>query len=229
MAKELPNPRVLWGPGVTKPLQAKRFLNYQALKVAEELDATKVLQVGCGLGDSLFFLEESREAKYSGISSQSQWVGKASEVSLKKGAHQRIRFFVGDFVDPRTYRTFPGQDMLLLFDTLAVQGIEVIQAASPALRMGGRLLVGGLFAPAHSSLPYPRLEETKHLANAEDLELYEELNLSSSIKISVLDTLKQSLGASKDPLSLEAQIHEESKKVIAGELGYYLLQFYKRS
>ena len=229
MSKELPNPRALWGPGVTKPIQAKRYLNYQALKVAEEIDATKVLQIGCGLGDSLFFLEESRDGKYSGITSQSAWVGKAGEVSLKKGTHQKIRFFYGDFKDPRTYRTFPGQDLLLLFDSIAVQGLDVITASAPSLRMGGRLLISGVFAPPGSSLGYPQLEKLLELADSEDLEIMNRQDLSSSVKRSLIDGLKRAILTSKDPLSVDAQIQEESKKIIAGELAYHYLEFYKRS
>jgi SAM-dependent methyltransferase len=229
MPKELPNPRALWGPGVSKPIQAKRYLNYQALKVTEEIDAVKVLQIGCGLGDSLFFLEESRDGKYSGITSQSSWVGRAREISLKKGTHQKIRFFYGDFKDPRTYRTFPGQDLLLLFDSIAVQGLDVITASGPSLRMGGRVLISGIFAPNTSNLGYPNLERLIQLADSEDLEIMNQLDLSSSVKSSLIDGLKRAILTSKDPLSVDAQIQEEAKKIIAGELSYHYLEFYKRS
>ncbi|MDZ7779020.1 MAG: methyltransferase domain-containing protein [Gemmatimonadota bacterium] len=95
--------RELWGPDVRTPAEAKRYVNrllgHQIAAWAP--DAPTVLDLGCGVGGTLFDLANRFDhGRFHGVTISPQQQRLAERTAKRKGLAERCRFHVGDFEDP---------------------------------------------------------------------------------------------------------------------------------
>lgn len=185
--------RRIWGG--SKP---DRYLPFRCLAQCEEIDAKAVLQIGAGRGRLLEYIAQSRDGAYAGISTRQDWVHEESAKFLAKNLHKTVRLFAADPTDPKTYRSFPNQDLIVAFDLPASAASKIIETASASLRVGGRLVLG---AWEHSGQGSEGLAEV--LSNGyELLERSEALDTAGPISIQlarfILGTLRVSATATQE-------------------------------
>ncbi len=232
---ELESPRPLWGPGITQAVRAKRYVNSLVLSVFQDIDGKTMLQVGCGSGDTLVYLQESRDARYSGITGHPEWVAPASHKVLKANMQHAIRFFAAQPTDDRSYRPFPNQDMVLLLDSIGPYGLSHLASAAAALRPGGRFFLGGLFSetlrnPAPGFLiAYPQLHEVLETAEKAGMVLLDQEDVSSMVKVDFTQKMLGSLKARKNSQDYQVQLNREAEMVKQKILGYHIVQWVKKA
>jgi SAM-dependent methyltransferase len=96
--------RAVWGPGVTTPDEAFRFLEDQIAdqirRVPCNVDAPHVVDLGCGVGASLCYLAERLPGMTgTGITLSPVQVQLAQERVQQLGLADRLTFFEGDYCE----------------------------------------------------------------------------------------------------------------------------------
>lgn len=204
------------------------FLCYKALLEANSLDAQKVLHIGAGRGSVLRYLAESRQARYSGLSTRQDFVAQVSEQAYKTNIHSMLRMYRGDLTDPRSYRSFPDCDIVLAYDVPAPLP-AVLEVAASVLRQGGRLLVAGFFSLDDSTRSLTRNFPTEQTI----LEAAESAGLISVSREVLTDGVKVPVSAAVSALFANPESGQVKLEVLEAwgrarkKLDYLLLSFSK--
>ncbi len=93
--------RAVWGAGVKNRDEAQEYANkliLQALKKASTSSPPEILDLGCGVGSTLFYLNEhfAGKAKYTGVTISNKQVAIAKDINQKLG--YSCQFMQADFL-----------------------------------------------------------------------------------------------------------------------------------
>jgi tocopherol O-methyltransferase len=93
--------RALWGPGVTTDREAGNFINRWLAEAIRELgipEPGSLVDLGCGVGGTLFHLAESfPESRLHGVTISRRQVEVANHLRSSRKGGERCRFVHGDF------------------------------------------------------------------------------------------------------------------------------------
>lgn len=133
----------LWNPGVKTARQALYSQNALILRSAEAVEASRCLDLGCGVGGTLLYLSETLQAAYAGISNSGVQIHLGSQEIQRRNKQQQIRLFQGDFNASQSFKPFPNQDLIFGVESLGyASSLETLIAdVSGHLRQGGRFVV----------------------------------------------------------------------------------------
>lgn len=95
--------RAVWGPGVTRRRQAFRYVEDRLVELIRQLpplfDASRVVDLGCGVGASLCYLAEALPLSGTGITLSPVQVRLAERRIRDAGLSERIRCIEADYCD----------------------------------------------------------------------------------------------------------------------------------
>lgn len=141
--------RELWGPGVRSSAAAKRYVNRLLGDVitALEPNTPTVLDLGCGVGGTLFDLAERFEhGRFHGVTISPRQLRLAERIAQRKGLAERCQFHLGDFEhpDPVPLLGTEGVDIVIAVESFAHAGGPEAPFRTAARHLGargGRLVV----------------------------------------------------------------------------------------
>ena len=155
--------RAVWAEGVSNRAQAFRYLDRLIASELEALGASfpaplHVLDLGCGLGASLFFLASEQAIVGTGATLSGVQAQRARERSAALGLADRVQFLEADFLNlPETLAP-----AALAFSIEAfIHGPDpaaYFRAAARYVAPGGRLILCDDFLGPQSSAPRSRRE-----------------------------------------------------------------------
>lgn len=141
--KELAIRRSVWAPGIAERGEAMQYVNSRVLQEMEEIDAQRVLDLGCGVGGSILYLASRRAGKYTGVTLSPVQAQMAQEV-LGQLESSETTVQVGDFSDNSFWQGV-AEPVDLAFSIEAMVHVSdlegILEGAARALRPGGRLVV----------------------------------------------------------------------------------------
>lgn len=153
--------RAVWAPGVETRQEATRFVDDLILKELRELGGMpKVLDLGCGVGESLLYLAGHLDLCGEGITISPVQAGRATE-RLKPAQIGRIRFREGNFL--ALPQDIEGIDLAFSIEAF-VHSPDVLSYFSEAarvLRPDGRLIVCDDFLAQRGALEASNDELTR--------------------------------------------------------------------
>ena len=136
--------RQLWGPGVASVADAADHINHLVANEVKERhpggDAT-ILDMGCGVGGTLFRLAELLpESQLHGITISRRQFETANRIAVRKGLEDRCRFHLGDF---QTTRLELDADVILAVESFvhSETPARFFESVQGQLKDGGHLLV----------------------------------------------------------------------------------------
>ena len=119
--------------------------NKLLLEAADITSTDRVLDAGCGVGGSAFYIHESTGAKVTGISLSEKQIALANDVSSRKGLADQVDFHVMD------YNTTPFEsasfDVIWACESIChtTQKTDFMKEAYRLLKKGGRLILCDYF------------------------------------------------------------------------------------
>lgn len=136
--------RSLWPKRKTTPLQAANYVNRLVEDQIRSVETPKILDLGCGLGNSMFYLAEGlQEAQISGITNQGNFRVYLSQELQNRILTSRLKVYEGDFSDPKVFRTFPGCHLIYSIESIFYNdNIEgVLNGVASSLAPGGKFII----------------------------------------------------------------------------------------
>jgi SAM-dependent methyltransferase len=95
--------RAIWGPGVARRRQAFRYVEDRLVELIRQLpprfDASRVVDLGCGVGASLCYLAEALPLSGTGVTLSPVQVRLAERRIREAGLSERIRCIEADYCD----------------------------------------------------------------------------------------------------------------------------------
>ncbi len=93
--------RELWGPGIATVTEASNYINVLISGEVRGLELThplSVVDMGCGVGGTLFYLAETLpDSRFVGVTISARQHAKAVRLNDRKGLGTRCRFILADF------------------------------------------------------------------------------------------------------------------------------------
>ena len=111
-----------------------------AVKAAGFKEGDKVLDIGCGYGDTIRFLKDEYKLEPTGIDMNLRFVEEGSA----KNPDLDIRFGDGEFLDEFSSKTFDGVFMECVLSLINIPD-EALHEAYCVLKKGGKLVLSDLF------------------------------------------------------------------------------------
>ncbi|NND33536.1 MAG: methyltransferase domain-containing protein [Saprospiraceae bacterium] len=134
-----------WTDTTVRLRQALVEMNQQVALKAGISRNQKVLDAGCGVGGSAFFLAEKYQCQVEGITLSQKQVNFATQKALELNLTDRVRFSVDDF----TSTHFAGDtfDVVWAIESVchAREKSEFLKEAYRVLKPGGKLIVADFF------------------------------------------------------------------------------------
>jgi ubiquinone/menaquinone biosynthesis C-methylase UbiE len=134
-----------WDEKVKNFPQSLLRMNEVMMEVAAIKQTDTILDAGCGIGGSSFFLAEKIDCKITGISLSERQVAKATELALKKKIDNRVEFKVMNYCAT----LFPDESFDIVWGCESIcyadDKAQFVKEAYRLLRPGGRLVVADGF------------------------------------------------------------------------------------
>jgi SAM-dependent methyltransferase len=148
--------RAVWAPGVSTRREAMNYVDGLVLEDIRRVSSTRepgtraagaepvVVDLGCGVGGTVAYLEKHLPAAYLGITNSRVQQQLASDRARERGSPATFR--VDDHGDPELYRSrLPGRgvDLLYMIESFvhAADPRTVVDGVARALRPGGRFVL----------------------------------------------------------------------------------------
>lgn len=140
-----------WDKKVKNFSQSLQRMNEVMMEAAMIRSNDVVLDAGCGIGGSSFFLAEKAGCKVVGIGLSEKQVNKAKEIAKKKGLEEKAVFGVMDF----SQTSFPDKSFDVVWGCESICYAEskekFIKEAFRLLKSGGRLVVADGFVTKYEN------------------------------------------------------------------------------
>lgn len=134
-----------WEPNVKSFQQALKNTNVYLLNAADIKQNERILDAGCGVGGSCFFLAKARNARVTGISLSEKQIAYANEKLVEFNLSKLVDFKLQDYTDTSFHdETF---DLIWAIEsvTTAPDKLKFATEAWRILKPGGRLVVADYF------------------------------------------------------------------------------------
>jgi ubiquinone/menaquinone biosynthesis C-methylase UbiE len=135
----------MWYPETRKFIDALRNTNHALADLAAIPTGARVLDAGCGVGGSAFFMAETRACKVSGITLSEKQLAFAKDQNAKKNLGQLVDFSLQDY----TQTNFPDEtfDVVWAIESLTSTPHKrtFAQEAMRILKPGGVLVLADYF------------------------------------------------------------------------------------
>ena len=145
-------------PTLTVKRPGEFRITKEAIEFCNFPKGSKILDIGCGEGDSSDFLSKNYELKVTGVDLDPEIIKKAKtrypDLEFKEGD--------GEFLDGFDSRSFDGVMMECVLSQINLP-IEAVHEAYCVLKVGGKLILNGLY---HKEPSPETLEELKNVVDA---------------------------------------------------------------
>jgi len=113
------------------------------LSAAGPLRAPRVVDAGCGMGGTIFYLQARLGGEYHGLTLSGVQQARASREAKRRGVSNDCRFHLRDYDQPLDAIAPDGADLVVAIESLAHSRNpqNTIANLSAGLRQGGRLLI----------------------------------------------------------------------------------------
>ena len=149
----------LWHPHTRSFEEALKNTNFELAKLAGITGSCRVLDAGCGVGGSAFFLAETYECRVSGITLSEKQLDYAVQQNIKFGLGKRVDFKLEDY----TQTSFPDEtfDVIWAIESLtsAPDKQKFAAEAFRILKPGGVLVLADYFSITGKPDPKAWLEK----------------------------------------------------------------------
>lgn len=145
----------LWEADTADLATAIQRVNQRLAELGPVPQGARVLDAGCGIGGSCFFLAETRSCRCTGITLSDRQVAKARQLAQARGLADRCSFEVMDYA--ATSFAAASFDVVWVIESLgsAPEKAAFFAEMRRVLKPGGLLLVADTFKPT----PYPIAQE----------------------------------------------------------------------
>jgi len=144
-----------WDKKVKNFSQSLQRMNEVMMEAAAIKANDVILDAGCGMGGSSFFLAETLGCKVIGVGLSERQIKKAKEVSKKKGLEDKAVFGVMDF----SATSFPNNSFDVVWGCESIcyadNKEQFVKEASRLLKPGGRLVVADGFVKRFENNDHP--------------------------------------------------------------------------
>lgn len=136
--------RALWGPGVSTAQEAGNYINLwlvRSIGESEVASPSSVLDLGCGVGGTLFHLSEAfPDSRLFGVTISSRQVELANRLRSTRKGGERCRFIHGDF---HTLKLELQADIAVAVESFvhSASPEAFLRSAATHLRPGGLLYI----------------------------------------------------------------------------------------
>lgn len=141
--KELAIRRSVWASGIEDRAEAMQYVNSRILQEMREIEARRVLDLGCGVGGSILYLATRRNGSYTGVTLSPVQAQMARAV-LGNVEGSKTAILAGDFSEGAFWEEVDSPvDLAFTIEaTVHVADLDAVLAgAADTLRPGGRLVV----------------------------------------------------------------------------------------
>ena len=144
-----------WDKNVRSFRQSLARMNEIMLESAAIKNSDLVLDAGCGIGGSSFFIAERTGCKVAGIGLSEKQIARAKEISAKKGLAEKVVFGVMDYCQT----SFPDKSFDVVWGCESICYAEdkekFVKEASRILKTGGRLVIADGFVKKIENNQHP--------------------------------------------------------------------------
>jgi cyclopropane fatty-acyl-phospholipid synthase-like methyltransferase len=142
--KQLAIHRAVWADGAGSRAEAMHYVDSRIAEIALGSGASRILDIGCGVGGSLLYLADKTGAETNGVTLSPVQAEFGDRLLAESDYADRTRIIRGDFLDPQTSAELDGPfDLAMAVESLIhmQDPAAFFRSAAALLRPGGKLVV----------------------------------------------------------------------------------------
>ncbi|MES1217161.1 MAG: methyltransferase domain-containing protein [Bacteroidota bacterium] len=144
-----------WDEKVNSFAQSLQRMNEIMVEAATITSDDEVLDAGCGIGGSSFFLAQGSGCKVTGISLSERQISKANEIAKQKGLSDKVHFEIMDYANT----SFANESFDIVWGCESIcyaqDKEQFIKEAFRLLKPGGRLVLADGFVTKFGNNDHP--------------------------------------------------------------------------